>query len=516
MAREKSAMELFDILSRLRHGHSNKRIHRDTGTHRTVIRKLRSIAEANGWLNANVEMPVEKEIYNAYHNITEQPTTSHPLESFREDLKRYKDEGYTYVVMHELIKDRYSCSESTVRRFVQNHIEDNHPRTGVIRDRELSVMEVDFGHLGILYDDCERRNRKAYVFSGRLRYSAKAYRKVVFDQKQETFWQCHMEAFERFGGVPERVVPDNLKAAVVKASFTDPEVNRGYRELALHYGFLIDPCLPYHPEHKGGVENDIKYIKRNFWPVFKERQGQKGRAVPLGRDSQEALRCWEEETADIRIIKNIGASPNELFDYECSKLSPLKTERFDIPVWKNGTVSSAARITFDRCTYTVPEKNIGKNVIIAANRHKIRIFHNNELITEHNRSYEPYGDIERPEHRSARADAYLNYTRQNLLKQARQIGTHAYAVIEHILSDKAVSGNSPAWGIVTLGKKFGFDRLEKACARALLYEAVNYKSVKRILEHKLDLQDDEKPVDSHGQRSFTFARAAGFFNKSKI
>ena len=111
-------------------------------------------------------------------------------------------------------------------------------------------MEVDFGHLGLTWDVNTRSRRRTWVFSGRLRHSRRAYREVVFDQKQETFFACHMHAFEWFGGVAEKVTPDNLKAAVIVASFEDPLVNRAYRQLALHYGFLISPCLPRHPEHK--------------------------------------------------------------------------------------------------------------------------------------------------------------------------------------------------------------------------------------------------------------------------
>jgi len=95
----------------------------------------------------------------------------------------------------------------------------------------------------------------------------------------------HINAFDFFGGVPLIVVPDNLKQAILKASFTEPIPNAVYQEFAIHYGFLISPCLPAKPEHKGGVESDIKYTKRNFWPVFRERQKQKGRAVDPGRGS---------------------------------------------------------------------------------------------------------------------------------------------------------------------------------------------------------------------------------------
>ena len=77
------------------------------------------------------------------------------------------------------------------------------------------------------------------------------HRSVVFNQKQQTFFACHIHAFESFGGVSDKVTPDNLKAAIIVASFEDPLVNRAYRELAEHYGFLISPCLPGRPEPQG-------------------------------------------------------------------------------------------------------------------------------------------------------------------------------------------------------------------------------------------------------------------------
>ena len=95
---------------------------------------------------------------------------------------------------------------------------------------------MDFGQLGLTWDAATRSRKRTWVFSDRLRHSRRAYREVVFDQKQETFVACHMHAFEWFGGVPEKVTPDNLKATVITASFEDPLVNRAYRELALHYG----------------------------------------------------------------------------------------------------------------------------------------------------------------------------------------------------------------------------------------------------------------------------------------
>ena len=173
MAREKTVMELRDILIRLRLGHGIKRISRETGTHRKVIRKLRSISAKKAWLVPEAELPNEKDLHRAYFGSKE-AAAGHPLDRFRKDLETYSEDGLSYVVMHQLIRERVICSESTVRRYVQSRIERTRPMEVVRRARELCVMEVDFGRLGVVYDPRERRNRVAYVFSARLRYSSKA------------------------------------------------------------------------------------------------------------------------------------------------------------------------------------------------------------------------------------------------------------------------------------------------------------------------------------------------------
>lgn len=512
MAREKSTMELKEIVTRLKLGHSIKQIHREIGIHKTVIRKLKKIARAHNWLASSAEkLPAEEDIYAAYYG-TDQSKSPHALDALSDELKKYAEDKLSYVVIHQLIRSRVSCSASTVRRYMQSRIETSIPKSVVLRPREMGVMEVDFGRLGAMYDDSEKRNRVAYIFSGRLRCSAKAFRTVVFDQKQETFWECHIRAFEYFGGVPERVVPDNLKAAVVKASFTDPVINRGYHELAEYYGFLIDPCQPYKPQHKGGVENDIKYVKRNFYAAFRERQRQKGRDIPLARECLQALREWERDIADRRILRSVGLSPDELFVQEQPFLRPLPSERFDPVTWKQCTVRRDGRIGFDRSTYTVPDTLTGKEVLIAANSRNIRIFHRHCLVAEHLRASRPYQDVVKPEHLSYRALAFIEHTREGLLHRAKAVGPEVENLVRLLLEDRAVSRQRAAWGILSLAQKYGPLRVNAACARAIAYDAPRYDTVKRILEQKLDALPEHSTLDSHGQGHLTFAREPGYFN----
>ncbi len=108
------------------------------------------------------------------------------------------EEGYSYVVIHNLINKYYSCSEATVRRYIKNMFPVK-PKTVMVRNTiPGEIMEVDFGYLGITYDSITNKDRKTYIFSGRLRHSRKAFRIKVFNQKQETFFKCHIYAFECF------------------------------------------------------------------------------------------------------------------------------------------------------------------------------------------------------------------------------------------------------------------------------------------------------------------------------
>jgi transposase len=123
---------------------------------------------------------------------------------------------------------------------------------------------VDFGAAGTFLDPASGRPRAASVFVMTLGYSRHQYAEIVLDQRIGTWLALHRRAFEWFGGVPRRIVPDNLKAAVLVAALHDPVLGEAYRRQAQHYGFVISPTRPRTPEHKGKVENGVHFVKRSF------------------------------------------------------------------------------------------------------------------------------------------------------------------------------------------------------------------------------------------------------------
>ena len=509
-------MELQDIVRRLRMKQSIKAIKRETGKHRRVIRRVLELAGQEGWLDAKRELPSEHQLQEVYHEQRDGTDgRSHPLDAHRDRIEAWHRDGYSFLVIHELLQQRgVEYSETTVRRYIHRHFPS--PVRPVMR-RETKpgeVMEVDFGHLGLTWDAATRSRKRTWVFSGRLRHSRRAYREVVFDQKQQTFFACHVHAFEWFGGVPEKVTPDNLKAAVIVASFEDPLVNRAYRELALHYGFLISPCLPRRPEHKGGVESDIKYVKRNFLPLFREAQKERGHDIPDAGELGEELERWNRESYDLHVVQKVGRTPLELFESEeAQALRPLSMTRWDPVVCKELSVGPDWRVQFEKAFYTVPWRLIGERVLVLGNSQVVRIFADFQEVTAHPRAKQPWQVMRRPEHAPPELEEYLSLTRDGMVQWASRLGPSVALVAQEIFADRAVDGMRPVRALIRLADTYTTGRLEAACRRAMHFATPSYKSVKNILVHELDRLPQQQPAEPEdGQIQFRFAREHGYFD----
>ncbi len=507
--------EKREVIRRLRLGHSIRQINKATGMHRTIIRKLNNLAFSQGWLKSTVKLPAEEVIQKILvHNDAGSEKNQHPLDSYRVKLEKWIGEGYSYVVIHSLLKEEINLSETTVRRYCKRHFP-KAPKTVFIRPTiPGEVMEVDFGTLGNTYDSNEKRNRRTYVFSARLRHSKMAWREKVHSQDQSVFFRCHVHAFEYFGGVPERVVPDNLKAAVIKASFTDPIVNRVYHRLAEHYGFVIDPCPPYRPNLKGGVENDIKYIKRNFWPIYREKERQLGHEIPSGEGLQAALEFWSKNTAHVRNISGIGARPIDLFqEEERDTLRPLPASRWKEVHYTSAKVHETWRIQVNRAYYSVPYSLIGKTVQVFISDGQVEIYDNYNLVATHRKATRAWEPVLNEAHNPPNVREFLATTKVGLLWSAHKIGPYVEAAIRTILERKITDGLRPARAVLSLQKKYGPARLNTACERAIHFDNIEYGTIKRILHKQLDMKYHYDPMDSFGNYCFQFSRPLGYFDK---
>jgi transposase len=219
------------------------------------------------------------------------------------------------------------------------------------------IAQVEFKYAGLRFDPERGVLRKSWIFLMTLGFSRRSFAELVFDQRAETWLSLHIQAFEYFGAVPRVIVPDNLKAAVVRAAFAiddDPILNRSYRELAQHYGFQIDPTPPASPKLKGKVESGCRYLGSNFLAAWKSHD------MPADRV---ALRTWLDGIANARVHQKTKRRPIELFEEaERAALLPLPQARWERVIWKKARMHRDSHVQIDGAFYSVPWRYLHQEV----------------------------------------------------------------------------------------------------------------------------------------------------------
>lgn len=479
--------EIRNIIHRLRMGQTKRQINRDLRVHRSTIRELQHLAIAHQWLDNALPMPSDEEIAKLWDQKSKK-NQSHPLDLYREQIEQWDKEGLTSIVIHQLLRDKCSCDVQAIRRYRNKYFQKPVEPVMVRSTVPGRDMEVDFGELGRFLDD-DGTEKRVWLFSLRLRHSRKTYREIVLDQSLHTFLMGHVHAFEYFNGVPKNCIMDNLKAAVIRSTIDNDMLNRSYQELAEHYGFIISPCLPRTPKHKGGVEGDVKYTKKNFVSYFLAKQKGMGITKSKIRDLRESLKEWDRDVADIHIVHGVGRSPLELFKSEEEKaLQSLPKVRWEPTSWSQCHVRRGWRIMLDSAHYSVPYQLIGEIVDVCTTHSLVRIFHKHREVALHEKATKKWEYKRKAEHAPPFREAVLQCSRDGLLALAGDIGIFTHQVAYHILSHPSIDKLKPVRHMLKLAEKFSKERLEKACQRASNCKMYAYKSVKNILENNLESQ----------------------------
>ncbi|NIO76199.1 MAG: IS21 family transposase, partial [Armatimonadetes bacterium] len=270
----------------------------------------------------------------------------------------------------------FTGSYSSVKRYVS--------RLGATTPLPFRRMEcapgheaqVDFGIGAWVIED--GRKRRPHVLRVTLSHSRKSYSEAIWKQTTENFIRALENAFRSFGGVPETLVVDNLKAAVKNPDWFDPELNPKIVSFANHYGFVILPTKPYMPRHKGKIESGIKYVKNNAL---------KGRIFQSLSEQNRFLCHWERSVADTRIHGTTKTHVRKVFEeVERPALRPLPKASF--PFFHEGRrkVHRDAHVEVARAYYSVPPEYLGREVWARWDSRLVRIYnHRFEQIAAHSR-----------------------------------------------------------------------------------------------------------------------------------
>ena len=496
---------LRDLIHRLRANESQRRIARDLRISRTTVRHYHEVAQQHGLLSPDSPMPDDAALAAVLGPIPRPPTTPSTVEPYAEVVQRLLDQKVEMTAIWQRLSQDYGYTGgySSVRRFVRR-VRPSEPRV-VIRVHTLPGEEaqVDFSPVGFLYDPSTGRLRPAYVFVATLCYSRHQYAELVFDQKMPTWIALHRRAFEYWGGVPRRIVPDNLKAAVKEALVHDPTLAEAYRRMAQHYGFMISPTRPHTPQHKGKVENGVHYVQRNFWA---------GQEFTDIHAANQRLAIWVKETAGTRNHGTTHQSPLSLFgEHERAALQPLSPDPFTLCEIKPVKVHQDCHVVIAGSYYSAPYRYAGQILDAHVGERVVQLFCGQELVATHERALKPGQWLTRLEHYPSAKAAYVQRTPTRCRQIAAQIGPATTQVVETLLSERPLDRLRAVQGILRMEETVGPQRLEAACARAIYFGNVSYRGIKGILNAALDREPLPDTILAAPQRQFTFARPVGEF-----
>lgn len=504
-------MDVHALLRRVCANEKDRAIARAMHISRTTVKKYRLWFAAEGLLRE--PLPDLAELHQrlqARFGDGSPPQNHSSLEAYRTEIKALLDQGMRpHIILQKLSgRSDFTASASAVYRLCSRikgaHLPEVCAR---IETAPGEVAQVDFGEIRALFDPVTQTVRRAWAFVMLLAWSRHMFVEFVFDQSLATWLTCHQHAFEFFGGVPKRVVLDNLKAAIIK-SYTrdrDPEVTRAYAECAEHYGFLIDPCLPAHPQHKGKVERGgVGYVQQSFAPLLEPNTSM--------AEANAQVRQWVLAKAGLRIHGTTHQVPLTRFaQTEQHALVPLPRTAYDPAVWKQVQLHRDGHVVFEKAFYSAPCRFVGQTLWLRAGMCEIRLFSGDyQLIATHPRATRAGQRVTQLDHLPPEKVRGLTASHELCRAQAQDIGPATTQVVDELLEARPVDKMRTALRILYLADRYSPARLEAACARGLAFGDVQLLTLKRILTEGLDVVTLPLPLPPRAE-SFVFVRPAEEF-----
>lgn len=440
------------------------------------------------------------------------------LVAHHDEIKAWLDSGLTAVKVGDLLARRgVVVPERTLHRYAREecgHGRGRGPTVRVVDGEPGEELQVDFGRMGLVFDSETGRDRVCQALVFTACYSRYSFVWLTFSQTTEAVIEGFEAAWVFFGGVFKVVIPDNLKAIVDQADPTDPRFNQAFVEYAQTRGFVIDPARVRKPQDKPRVERTVPFVRNSFFA---------GETFVDLADAQRRAEVWCRERAGMRIHGTTQCRPAEMFaTEEAERLLPAPTETYDLPVYVTAKVHRDHHIEVGRALYSVPGDLIGTRVEVRADRKLVKVFAKGRLVKVHprmapgHRSTDP-DDL--PAEKTAYAMRDLEHLRRLAAGHGPSIGKYAAAVLDHPLPWTKMR---QVYALLGLVKRWGPDRVEAACSKALEAEAIHVPLIGRMLErgteeHTADPPPETKVVAgrfardlSHFALSGSDRRASGF------
>ncbi|MDX3775546.1 IS21 family transposase [Chromatiaceae bacterium AAb-1] len=346
------------------------------------------------------------------------------------------------------------------------------------------VCFVDFAGKRIPWTEPKTQETQfAEIFVGVLGYSQLIFALALRSQKLEDWLGAHQQMFTYYAGVPQLVVPDNLKSAITTPG-KYPEINPSYQELAEHYGCVIEPARVRRPQDKSLAEIGVLLVTRWITVVLRRRQ-----FFSLAEINQAITELLEQ--LNQRPFKRYEGNRRERFEQaERAVLSALPDKPFDIGRWiHQQKVNRDYHVYALGHAYSVPYELTNQHVDIKICQHKVEIYFQHKLVAVHMRGFIKGGATTEPGHRPKSHQAYAEQSKAHFIQWAKGIGESASALVCAQFANKpeySLQGCKASSQLQKLARHYGNDRFERACKCACDIQSLSASSVRSILQCRLD------------------------------
>ncbi len=495
--REVQVHEIREVLRLWLRDESIRSIARLSSVERKTVRRYVEAAAGSGLVREAGEGQLTDELIGA---VCEQVRPHRPdghgaawevIKAHHDQLKAWlKDDGLTVVKCHELLgRQGIVVPERTLHRYALEvlGVGRSARRTTVrVADGKPGVeLQVDFGKMGLIDDPASGHRRVCWALIFTACYSRHCFVWLSFRQTTEAVICGFEAAWEFFGGVFKVVIPDNMSSVVEKSDRLEPCFNKAFVEYAQARGFLIDPARVRTPTDKPRVERVVHFTRNSMFAGehFIDIDDAKRRAV-----------IWCRTRAGMRVHGTTQCRPAELFALEEQPhLLPAPTAPYDLPIYATAKVHRDHHIEVAKALYSIPGNLIGKYVDVRADSQLVRVFHRSQLVKVHPRT-RAGGRVTDPADLPTEKTTYalrdIDHLKHMASSHGPSIGAYAALILEHPLPWTKMR---QVYALLGLVKRWGPDKVEVACARALEAEAVSVSLIGRMIERATENTTAEVP-----------------------